>query len=186
MDGKQLRIRYEEGGMDKGGVQEQIDSYFCDQRHYYKQMEQKEQIRMLISEMNWQTRHSLPSCRAVGIKACIGDICFIDFGKAYRYETGFQHFGLILSMYHGKVFVVPMTSNAMTYALGYHPKENPQGKRHLLRIGQVVGLAKPSVLFVNDAKFINPARILDVKAHIDENSEAFQEIRRRIKKCIGL
>ena len=41
-------------------------------------------------------------------------------------------------------------------------------------------LNKASVLFLNDAKWINSARVIDVKAHIDPNSHLFD----KIKKCV--
>ena len=65
----------------------------------------------LVSEANWLNRKDARSCVQLGVKAKIGDICYIDFGQAYLNEAGFQHFGVILSFCNGKAFVVPMTSN---------------------------------------------------------------------------
>ena len=53
-------------------------------------------------------------------------------------------------------------------------------KRHLMRLPEIEGLNKSSVLFLNDAKWINSARVIDVKAHIDPNSYLFD----KIKKCV--
>ena len=144
------------------------------------------QTKLMISEVNWQKRRNIRSATELGVKVMVGDICYIDFGKAYVYEVGYQHFGLIISFHHGKAFVVPMTSNSSTYALAYDEYENPTGREHLMRIGLVPGLVKPSVLFLNDAKFINTARIIDVKAHIDADSMMFQKIVRRLRACIGI
>ena len=96
----------------------------------------------------------------------VGDICFTDFGLAYLSEVGYQHFGLVLAMKHGKIFVVPMSGNSSAYHKAYDP---------VLRAGN-----KSSVLFLNDAKWINSARVIDVKAHIDPNSYLFD----KIKKCV--
>lgn len=56
--------------------------------------------------------------------------------------------------------------------------------KHLMALGEVKGLSKSSVLFLNDAKWINTARIIDVKAHLNPKEALFQEIRRRIIELI--
>ena len=167
-------------------VHEHIEDYLEDQKKTYQAMCQKELKGHLISEINYRERHQLLSCEQLGVNIRVGDICYVDFGRAYIQEAGFQHFGLIVAMYHGKAFVIPMTSNPSTYAQGYHPVDNPNGKKHLLQIGLIPGLVRPSVLFLNDAKFINTARIIDVKAHIAVTSTLFELILCRIKECINL
>lgn len=187
MKAQELHLQFkEETESSPMWVREHIDGYLEDQKKTYHSMCQKELKGHLISEVNWRERHQLLSCEQLGVNIKVGDICYVDFGRAYLQEAGFQHFGLILSMCHGKAFVVPMTSNPSTYAQGYHPEHNPNGKRHLLQIGLIPGLVKPSVLFVNDAKFINTARIIDVKAHIAVSSKLFELIVSRIKDCINL
>lgn len=144
----------------------------------------KEAAVRMISEQNWQDRSQLKSCDQVGINAEIGDICFIEFGRAFVYEAGYQHFGLIVSKCNGKALVIPMTSNTNTYDQAYDSERNPNGKKHLMKIGQIIGLHRPSVLFLNDAKYINTARIISVKAHIPPNSELFKDVMRRMLECI--
>lgn len=100
------------------------------------------------------------------------------------HESGFQHFAVIISFCHGKAFVVPMTSNPTMYNQAYDHQMTPDGKKHLMRIGMIEGMAKESVLFLNDGKFINTARIIDVKANINKNSRLFQEIKKRLKECM--
>ena len=39
-------------------------------------------------------------------------------------------------------------------------------------------------LNINDAKWINTARIIDVKAHLRRDSELFCEIKDRVKNCL--
>ena len=82
-------------------------------------------------------------------------------------------------MKHGKIFVVPMSGNSSAYHKAYDPVLRI-GKRHLMRLPEIEGLNKSSVLFLNDAKWINSARVIDVKAHIDPNSHLFD----KIKKCV--
>lgn len=94
-------------------------------------------------------------------------------------EVGYQHFGLVLAMKNGKIFVVPMSGNSSAYHRAYDPVSH-MGKRHLMRLPEIEGLNKASVLFLNDAKWINSARVIDVKAHIDPNSHLFD----KIKKCV--
>ncbi|MDD6468149.1 MAG: hypothetical protein PUF50_08230 [Erysipelotrichaceae bacterium] len=187
MKAQELRIQLEEKDISSTlRVQEHIEGYLEDQKKTYYEMCAKELKGHLISEVNWRERHHLLSCEQLGVNVRVGDICYVDFGRAYLQEAGFQHFGLVLSMCHGKAFVIPMTSNPVTYAQGYHPEWNPCGKQHLLQIGLVKGLIKPSVLFLNDAKFINTARIIDVKAHISIGSELFGVIEKRVKECINI
>ena len=86
-------------------------------------------------------------------------------------------------MYHGKAFVIPMSGNYNAYLQAYS-RQNPNGKQHLMQLGKIAGMRKPSVLFINDAKWINTARIIDVKAHLDKDSELFKDIKERVKRCL--
>lgn len=139
----------------------------------------------LISEANWIVRGRCRSGEDLGIRLKPGDICYLDYGQAYLNEAGYQHFGLVITVYSHKALVVPMTSNKAQYASAYDEKENPRGKRHLMRIGALPGMAKPSVLFLNDMKFINTARVIDVKAHMDENSVLFLRVKSRLLRIIS-
>lgn len=150
----------------------------------YQNLNQKELEAHLISEANWVMRNQAKSCEQFRVKIHVGDICYIDFGPAYLNEAGFQHFGLILSIMNSKAFVIPMTSNPTTYRQAYDPTEFPCGKRHLMRLGLIEGLKKESVLFLNDCKYINTARIIDVKAHLDVQGELFRSIKKRVLDCL--
>ena len=138
----------------------------------------------LLSEYNYQMRSHLKSSRSFGLNIEAGDICYIDYGRAYISEIGYQHFGLVLKVFCGKAFVLPMTSNENNYSLAYDPVSNPDGLRHLMRLGKVEGLYRYSVLFLNDGKFINTARIIDIKGHIDPQGELFERIRSRFISCL--
>lgn len=134
----------------------------------------------LISEANWFLRARCRSGSDLGVTVHTGDVCYMDFGQAYLNEAGYQHFGLVMSMCRRKALVVPMTSNRVQYESAYDPDDNPSGKRHLLRIGRLPGMSKPSVLFLNDMKFVNTARVIDVKAHLSTESALFAVIQERL------
>ena len=140
----------------------------------------------LISEYNYKTRSKLKSCRHFGLNISPGDICFIDFGRAYISEIGYQHFGVVLKVFNGKALVIPMTSNHEAWLKAYDEKDNPEGLKHLYRLGYVEGLYKESVLFLNDGKYINTARIIDVKGNLPVNGAKFRNIQERFIEGLTL
>lgn len=144
---------------------------------------EKEVYDYMLSKLNFCQRKQMYSSLEAKVYLQIGDICFTDFGLAYLSEVGYQHFGLVLAMRHGKIFVVPMSGNYQAYQKAYNPKTK-QGKRHLMRLPEIEGLNKSSVLFLNDAKWINSARVIDVKAHIDEDSLLFEKIKNLVLQMI--
>ena len=77
-----------------------------------------------------------------------------------------------------------MTSNPYTYAQAYDRIENPTGRKHLMRFGQRNGLNRESVLFINDCKFINPTRIIEIVGHLDINEPFFIKIQKRVGFCL--
>ena len=46
------------------------------------------------------------------------------------------------------------------------------------------GLNKPSVLFLNDIRFINTARVIDIKAHIPVTAPMFKEVQKRMLRVM--
>lgn len=161
-----------------------LDDYLETVRSEYENMPIKQAADTLMSDLNYQNRSQLKSCRSFGMTIRPGDICYIDFGKAYRQEAGYQHFGLVLNVFDAKALVIPMTSSFSAFQKAYDPLYNPYGARHLMRLGKVDGLYKYSILFLNDGKFINTARIIDIKGHLDPSSRLFQQIRERFMVCI--
>ncbi|MCI5773613.1 MAG: hypothetical protein MR210_03520 [Erysipelotrichaceae bacterium] len=155
-------------------------NYLNCKRIVYDGIDQKNVDYNMISEANWLLRKDGISCEKFGINVEVGNICFIDFGQAYLNEIGYQHFGLVMSFCQKKALIVPMTSNMIQYQNAYDPLVNPRGKKNLFRLGLIKGMNKPSVLFLNDAKYINTARIIDVKAYIDPHSKLFKEITQRL------
>lgn len=163
-----------------------MESFLKQRSRSFSELNHKEQAERLISEANLEERQHLYSCTALGVDVRVGDICFIDFGAdAYQCEIGFQHFGIIMKLFHGKAFVIPMSGNPSAAAQAYDEQDNPRGKRHLMRMPHIEGLNKQSTLFLNDCKFINTARIIDVKAHVDRGSPLFQKIHSRMRQVIG-
>jgi hypothetical protein len=88
-----------------------IFSLFDDLKTYLSDQSVATAAKYMLSHSNFLDRSNLLSCEQLFVKISPGDICFIDFGCAYRNEAGYQHFGIILSIVHSKAFVVPMTSN---------------------------------------------------------------------------
>lgn len=149
---------------------------------FVSRLNPKEVIKMMLSTQNYMTRSTWRVDERHDVK--VGDVCYIDYGQAYLNEAGYQHFGLIISRINGKVLTIPMTSNPTTYAEAFHPETNPKGKRHLMPFGQRCGLHKPSVLFLNDAKFINPNRVINVIGHLDSHDEDLMYIRKILATCL--
>lgn len=155
------------------------DWFINEKKDEYSKISYKEGVQRLVSEKNYNTRRNIASSKSLGFSIQPGDVCYTDFGQAYLYEAGYQHFGLVLSVVHFKALIIPMTSNPQTYK-----KSLTSEGTYLFPLGTIEGLYKESVLFLNDAKFINTARIIDVKAHIDVNSSLFISIKKKFKSLI--
>ncbi len=158
--------------------------YVEEKKTDYQSLSVKEAVARFISDQNLRERRNAKSCEEFGVHIRVGDICYVDFGDAYINEIGYQHFAIIIAIYHNKAFVIPMSGNEQSYEKAYH-KKNMTGRKHLMQLGKMKGMNKKSVLFLNDAKFINTARIIDVKAHLNKESPLFHEIVERFKKCIS-
>lgn len=158
--------------------------YMVEKNEDYSTLSIKEALPRFISEQNLRERRNETSSLCHGVYIEVGDICYIDFGEAYINEIGYQHFAIIIAMFHNKAFVVPMSGNEASYEKAFD-KGNPYGRKHLMRLGEIKGLNKKSVLFLNDAKFINTARVIDVKAHICKDSPLFKEIVERFNYCVS-
>ncbi len=170
----------------KENSKELLDAYLKLTNEVNKELKEFELKKILVSEINYEIRKRYKSSELLGFKVKIGDVCYIDFGKAYINEAGFQHFGVVISMNNAKAFVVPMTSNESTYFQSYCEKEYPCGKKHLMRLPDMDGLNRKSVLFLNDSKFVNTSRVIEIKGHIDVESKLFLSIKNRVKECLDL
>lgn len=149
---------------------------------YLASLSVSQQRKECLSGLNRIQRMDLWSSDGLKIDVRIGDICYLDYGLAFINEAGYQHFGLVMAFMNYKVLVVPMTSN--TEMIRQARNVSQQGKKHLYYIGRVAGLNKASVLFLNDIKFINSARIISVNGHIDSKSKMFREIQEYIQSSI--
>ncbi|MBR4456868.1 MAG: type II toxin-antitoxin system PemK/MazF family toxin [Solobacterium sp.] len=134
------------------------------------------------SEAMWVLRGRCCSGEEVGVEVKRGDVCWMDYGQTFLYEMGYQHFGLVLSLCNKKALIVPLTSNRHAYEKAGDPSHPCP---HLMRIGQLEGLHRPSTLFLNDLRFVNTARILEIRAHLDPDSELFQLILSRIEAIVS-
>lgn len=159
-----------------------IEETLQDLKKEWKERPQQEMLRQMISTYNYIERSHYSSHPELTIR--VGDVCFIDYGHAYQHEAGYQHFGLVLKIVNNKAFVVPMTSNDFAYSRAYDLEQNPSGRKHLMRFKQCCGLNRDSVLFLNDCKFINPSRIIEVRGRVDEHSELFRGIQKRVFECL--
>lgn len=160
---------------------DRMDALWEEAQAREKQMLQKlppqEAYAYLVSKLNWCDRKQISSCQELGVHIRKGDICFVEYGSAYLCEIGYQHFGLILAIVHHKALIVPISGSKSAYQHAAH-------KKHVMRLGRVPGMNKVSVLYLNDAKWINTVRIIDVKAHLDTDSSLFMEVEKRIKEML--
>ncbi len=158
--------------------EEQIDGVIADYMDQYANYLKNLSLNYLFKEVksgyNRMNRHQLWSSEEMNVKVRPGDVCFLDFGQAYKNESGFQHFGLVLSTCNHKVLVVPMTSKLS--AERQSRNRVPNGKKHLYYIGLLDGLNKHSTLFLNDFKYLNSSRIISVNGHLSPDSPMFREI----------
>lgn len=161
-----------------------IEYYLKNKTKHLLEMNKRQLSRFLISEFNYTVRKDYKSSELVKIRIYAGDICYIDYGKAYINEAGFQHFGLVIGTCNSKALVIPMSSNYNMYSQSYCPDTYLNGKPHLFRLPEIKGLHKKSVLFLNDTKFINTARVIEVKGCISVNSKLYRDIIERLKMII--
>lgn len=163
---------------------ESIWKYYKDaKKDQYESLKAREALPLFLSELNYIQRKDKNSSLDMGVYVKVGDVCFIDFGEAYIQEIGYQHFGLIISIFRNKAFVVPMSGNEAIF----DELQDPQGRKnrpHLMPFEKIEGMNKNTILFLNDAKYINTARIIDVKAHLDPDSDRFSEIKEQLLDCI--
>ena len=160
---------------------EKWSSYTQLKREIYEQCCPAVKEESLASEYKWLQRYGCRNGTDIGIHVVPGDLALIDFGQNYYNEMGFRHFGLVLSICVQKALVIPMTSNPETYRRAYDRIENPEGKRNLYRIGKVEGMDRKSVLFLNDARYINTARDITIMAHMEPGEAMFGDIQERLK-----
>jgi hypothetical protein len=149
---------------------------------HIRSLKEEESLRLMVSTQNYIKRSQWLKNPDLNVE--VGDLCFIDYGNAYRLEAGYQHFGLVMAKSYGKLFVVPMSSNEQNVSSAYDQKLNPYGKKHLFRFDKSCGLKKDSVLFLNDAKFISASRVIERLGHLEVESVRFRQILLRIQQIL--
>lgn len=154
--------------------EELIEDYTENYKQYLESLSDDHLKRECISGRNRLTRMGIAKCVLSDESIQSGDICLFDFGQAYIQESGYSHLGIVISFFLTKILVAPLSSNAHAVASARNIKK--QGKLHLYTVGKLPGLDKASVVFLNDCKYVSPSRIIDIKAHLDVESEMFQEI----------
>ncbi|MCR5229734.1 MAG: type II toxin-antitoxin system PemK/MazF family toxin [Solobacterium sp.] len=161
-----------------------FSEYLRLKRYLYSSADLKTAVPVMISELNWLLKGSSQGRKDSGIRVSTGDIVYIDFGQAYQYEMAYQHYGLVISVCCDKAFVVPMTSSMKAYRAAYDSADNKEGHYNLMRIGIPAGLNKPTTLYLNDARHINPDRIICKVSRMDPHSRLFHEIYSRIRRIV--
>lgn len=149
---------------------------------FIKRMPKNQLRRECISGLNRVKRIDYWSSLELNVRLKPGDICYFEYGQAFLNEAGYQHFGLVISIHKAKAFVIPMTSN--TEMVEKALSEENRKENHLFYIGKLEGMHKPSVLFLNDCKFINTCRIISTTAHLPRKSKMFEDIRDSLKTII--
>lgn len=161
-----------------------IEFYLNSKKDEFLEVNKRQLARLLISEFNYSLRKEFKSSELVNIKVKVGDICYIDYGRAYINEAGYQHFGLVIGICNSKALVIPMSSNFNMYNQSFCPQSYLNGKPHLFRLPEIKGLHKKSVLFLNDTKFINTARVIEVKGFISPSCRLYKDIIKRLKQVV--
>ena len=161
--------------------EECLSSYIREYMNFIKSMSLSLQRKECISGVNRMKRSKYWTCKGFGMTVSKGDICFVDFGHSYINECSFQHFALVLNFYHGKAFVIPMTSNETTVSLA-----KSGSRSHLYYLGKLEGLDKETCLFMNDGRFINTSRVISINAHINPKSCRYMEICKIYEKIFML
>lgn len=151
-----------------------MQTYMEVYQDYLNELPPRQRYKECISGFNRIKRGKMWSSNALGIEVALGDICYIDYGHAYVNEAGYQHFGLVLAIFNHKLLVAPMTSNVT--AVNHSRNLEGEKKSHLYFLGKAGGLNKPSVIFLNDCKFINSARIISINGNVGTEGQQFKEI----------
>lgn len=125
-----------------------------------KSLNAEEKEWYLTSKKNFYENRMDTSCKDRLGPVSPGYICFIDYGCAtYGREMGYQHLGIVLSVFNGKAFVVPLTSNQSQLEVSTH-----------MTLLEDEALNKPSVVILNDAKYIATSRIISFIGKISDKN----------------
>lgn len=93
-------------------------------------------------------------------KILVGQVCVIDYGKTYKNELSYVHYGLCIGKKEEKYFIVPMTTGSKWRKNCYHPILNPLKGKNNRQALETEGFSRDCVLMIHDAKFISGGRII--------------------------
>lgn len=145
-----------------------------------KQLNAYDTSSIIKSDSSWLQKHSFDEFKVNGVKETVepGQICCIDYGKTYKGELAYFHYGLCVSRKEGKLFIIPITSATDWINNCYHPVNNPSATKKYRQGLKSEGFSKDCVLIMNDAKFISAGRI-DSK-DVEINPDTLVEIQRQL------
>lgn len=153
---------------------------------------------IIKSESTWIQKHSFDEFfdeqnKKVNIE--VGRVYYIDYGKTYKGELSYFHYGLCVAKKEGKLFVIPITSAESYRETCYHPIKNPKASKKLRQALAEEGFSKDCVLKMNDAKFISAGRIEAMDSKINDDalldiqttlfSVSFPDIKRQYDKLLN-
>lgn len=146
------------------------EEYQKQEKMQLKKLSTGEAMDYIKSHLNFFERKEEVIYRNEEIK--IGDICYIDYGINYKQECGYFHMGLIIDIKQYEYLILPMTSNVKAFEKAVFWK-----KSNLLPLPHVDHIEKNTTIFLNDARFINSARIIMKVSNIEKNSAEFKHIK---------
>lgn len=138
-----------------------------------KQLNAYDSSSIIKSEATWIQKHSFDEFfddtnRKVNME--VGRVYYIDFGKTYKGELAYFHYGLCVGKKEGKPLVIPLTSAEGYREKCYHPVNNPHANKKFRQALMCEGFSKDAVLRINDAKFISAGRIESMDCKISEDA----------------
>lgn len=163
-----------------------------------KQLNAYDSASIIKSEATWIQKHSFDEFfdktnKKVNIE--VGSVYYIDYGKTYKGELSYFHYGLCVAKKEGKLLVIPITSAEKYRETCYHPIKNPKANKKLRQALTEEGFSKDCVLKMNDAKFISAGRIEEKDNKINDDalldiqktlfSISFPDIKRQYDKLIN-
>ena len=123
-----------------------------------RQMSIYDATSLIIAEQDWIKRHKFNTYKN-GLQK--GQVCKADFGKTYNRENAFVHYALFMGKYENKYLVIPMTTSPDEINKSFHPVDRENGEYRLRLAKESEGFPRKAALYMNDAKFISPGRVID-------------------------
>lgn len=116
----------------------------------------------ILSDANWIQKSTFKSFKNEDGHDVVvepGKVYYIDYGKTFKGELAYFHYGLCIGKRDGKILVVPITSAKDYFGSAYHPINNLKADKKNRQALQAEGFSKDCVLKINDTKYISAGRI---------------------------